>query len=391
MANSIANLAVIISGHTKPLEDAMKKAQSKVGSFGSSIGSSIKHGVGASLGAMGLDKMEAAMKAAIADMPGLSEAAERAEKSFGKILLNVTGVGYLLPKVAGILSDVADWMDGITPEMKKQQEIQANMLKAERALADVRIEGLEAVLKTYEAQMDSIDGTREQLRIAEQLRPENDPYLSKNISLAQMAKPNYDPLAPDKARAMKTEIDEHNRVMEAMDEEIAKIEEEQAAYAEWLKMYEDTIKELDKYEEAFGPATREQAALEKRNDLIAEARKLMEDQIPVIDKLKAKFEEAQTIGLTGEELESFKKAYDEAKAAQDKAKATSSSKLSGAATAGSEAAYSIIANAQADKNLTEAKTQTVELKKQTSALQKIEEKTPKPGDFAFGVYRMELK
>jgi len=167
------------------------------------------------------------------------------------------------------------------------------------------------------------------------------------------------------------------------------------ATEEWKKMLEDTIKELDKYEEVFGPITREQAALEKRNDLIAEARKLMEDQIPVVEKLRAKFMEAQEAGLTGEELESFRKAYEEAKATQDAAIKTTSqdTKLSGAATAGSTAAYSIIANAQAsqsDKLVPGVQILTKEAKSQTAALNKLVDQPFWRSTFAANVHLMKL-
>lgn len=385
MANSIANLAVVISGHTKPLEEAMKKAQSKVGGFGHSI----KEGFGLGLGVMGLDKLEGAMKKAIADMPQLAEAADKAEKSFGRMLLKVTGIGWLLPKAATILEDVSDWLDGITPEMKKQIALQETMLRNERLLVDTRLEGMGALVKSLEAQMDAIDPMREQLRIAEQLKKENDPYMSKNITLEQMSRPDYDPFAREKAMAMKAEIEEHNRVMAAMDEEIAKIEEEKQEYEEWLKMYNETIKTLDEYQEPFGPITRMQAELEKKNALIAEGRELLLSQVPAVEQLRKKYEEAQKAGLTGDELKAFEKSYKDAKLQQDQANAIPV-KLGGAATAGSETAYSIIANAQANTIKPEMQAQTKELKSQTQLLTQIKDSTPKPGDFAFGIYRMEL-
>lgn len=372
MANSIANLAVIISGHTKPLEDAMKKAKSKVSSFGHSF----KEGAMLSAGVMGIDKLEQAMKKALGEFPGLAEAAEAAEKAFGGMLLKVTGMTWLLPKVADFLEFWEEKLTGVTREMKEQQKLQERAIEFQKELRSARVDDIKALNDSLDAQLDAIDPLREQLRILEKLKDQQGAS-SSPIGL-QEARRKFELVAANKTK-----------------EKLKEIEAETAKWNEQLDEAEGHFGEMYgkmlEYQETFGPMTAEQAALEKRNDLIAEARKLMEDQIPVIDKLKAKFEEAQTIGLTGEELESFKKAYDEAKAAQDKAKATSSSKLSGAVTAGSEAAYSIIANAQADKNLTEAKTQTVELKKQTSALQRIEEKTPQPGDFAFGVYRMELK
>jgi len=385
MANSIANLAVVISGHTKPLEEAMKKAQSKVGGFSHSI----KEGFGLGLGVMGLDKLEGAMKKAIADMPQLAEAADKAEKSFGRMLLKVTGIGWLLPKAATILEDVSDWLDGITPEMKKQLALQETMLKNERLLVDTRLEGMGALIKSLEAQMDAIDPMREQLRIAEQLKKENDPYMSKNITLEQMSRPDYDPFAREKALAMKAEIEEHNRVMAAMDEEIAKIEEEKQEYEEWLKMYNETIKTLDEYQEPFGPITKMQAELEKKNALIAEGRELLLSQVPAVEQLRKKYEEAQKAGLTGDELKAFEKAYKDAKLQQDQANVIPV-QLGGAATAGSDAAYSIIANAQANTIKPEMQAQTKELKSQTQLLTQIKDNTPKPGDFAFGIYRMEL-
>jgi len=365
MATSISKLAVIISGHTKPLEDAMKKAQSKVGSFGSSIKSSIGHGFGAGLGAMGLDKMEAAMKKAIADVPHLSEAAERAEKSFGKILLNVTGVSYILPKVASLLSDVADWMDGITPEMKKQQELQANMLKAERQLADARIEGLDALLKSLDAQMDALNPMREQLRIAEQLKPENDPYLSKNISLEQMSKPGYDPFAREKAEAVQGMIKENGELVKKR----------------------DALKEIV-------------ASAMKLRD---EGAKVTEEQMDIFEKVAAeKTRLTKLLFMGGLDKESYNRAMQQQ---EDLIMATSEMpdfgdeekpyqmKLSGAATAGSQAAYSIIANAQAnmaDKQVRELQTHTKLIIQTKTVLDDISKNTAKPGSFAANVSVMKL-
>jgi len=359
MATSISKLAVIISGHTKPLEDAMKRAESKVGSFGSSIKKSIGHGFGASLGAAGLDKMESAMKKAVADMPELASAAERAEKSFGGLLLKATGVSLWLPPVAKGLEWISDTIDGITPEMKEHVRLIEAQKNREKELNETRIEGLVTLQKSLEAQLDAIDPMREQLRIAEQLKGENDPYLNLRIPLSYMANKDYDAFAPEKARRTQEMIkehqemidnpawegqhdlaiadDAHDKFIEQMDAELERIEELKEAAEEWQKVYDETIEQTGKEEE---------------------------------------------------DSDNWSKMYHETLAdMEDKEKAVSSPmRLSGAATAGSEAAYSIIANAQANSMKPEMQKQTKELQKLNAGVEKVVEKT----GFQLAVSRMQL-
>lgn len=372
MANSIANLAVIISGHTKPLEESMKKAQSKVGAFGHSV----KEGFGLGLGVMGLDKLEQAMKKALGNFPGMAEAAEGAEKAFGGILLKVTGMTWLLPKVADFLEFWEEKLTGITREMKVQKELQERAIEFQKELRDKRVDDIKTLNESLDAQLDAIDPLREQLRIVEKLKDQ--------------AGTNSSPIALQEAR-QKFALVQAEKTKQ-------KVKEIEAATAKWNEQLDkadghfgEMYGKMLEYQETFGPMTAEQAALEKRNDLIAEARKLMEDQIPVVDKLRKKFEEAREMGINGKELEAIRKEYEKAKASASVAQPEV--KLSGAATAGSEAAYSIIANAQANqqgKLISEVQTQTKETRNQTAAINKMADNMPKPGDFAFGVYRMQL-
>lgn len=373
---SISNLAVIISGQTKPLEDAMKKAESKVSSFGKSF----KEGIGLGAGVMGLDKLEQAMKKALGDFPGLAEAAEGAEKAFGGMLLKVTGMTWLLPKVADFLEFWSDKITGVTREMREQQKLQERALEFQKELRDARVDDVKALNDSLDAQLDAIDPLREQLRIVEKLKDQTGT--------------NSSPIALQEARR-KFELVQANKTKE-------KVKEIEAATAKWNEQLDEAeghfgemYGKLLEYQETFGPMTAEQAALEKRNDLIAEARKLMEEQIPVVDKLRARYEEAKNAGFEGAELAAFKKAYDEAALTQAKAKKTvQDTKLSGAATAGSELAYSIITRAQVDNGaqtlVTETKTQTKEIKSQSAALTKLVEQPFWRSTFAANVHLMKL-
>ena len=93
---SIAKLAVILSAVTKPLEDGLKGAQSKLSSFGKGM----SHGAGIGLGVLGLDKIEGAMKKALKASPELGDAAEKVELAFGRALVSLTGMSQWLPQLA---------------------------------------------------------------------------------------------------------------------------------------------------------------------------------------------------------------------------------------------------------------------------------------------------
>lgn len=388
MANSIANLAVVISGHTKPLEDSMKKAQSKVSSFGHSF----KEGAMLGAGVMGLDKLEQAMKKAIADVPELAEAADEAEKSFGRILLKVTGIGAVLPTIAGYLKQAADYFNSNDTQsgfgydvqvfkeqaaslfmssetrakelqtMREQWETQTKINNAqaeyakfqkEQAEAEKKKEelvksNLESYSKQLSSELDALDPMREKLRIADDLAKSNDVFLKAEIGIRELRKQELVDLAKKRdilKGILETALKMRGEGAEVTKQQMTNLEKAEAEKTRLTKLLLMGGLDMESYNRA----------MQQQEDII-----MATSELPDFD------EEAKPD--KGNEL-----------------------KLSGAATAGSEAAYSIIANAQAEKQSAEIKTQTVELKKQTTVLQKIEEKTPQPGDFAFGVFRMELK
>jgi len=382
---SISNLAVIISGQTKPLEDAMKKAESKVSSFGKSF----KEGIGLGAGVMGLDKLEGAMKKAIADNGQLAEAAEQAEKSFGRILLKVTGIGAILPTAAGYLKQAADYFNAkgsgfsldvqvfkeqaaslfmsaqtraaelqtMRAQYTEQERINAaaedyakwtkEQAEAQKKKEDLITSELEAYSKSLSAKMDALDPAREEIRIAEQLKSIKDPFLRAEIELRRMAI---------------KEMEQQNQLVQDMIEDV-----------------EEYYRKLGEAQEfSAGPITKAQAEQEKMNGLIAEARKLVESQVPEVQKLAdmyARSREAFLAGnMTDEEYQAVSNEYGKALAEQNKAEKV---QLAGATT-GTDA-YSAIVNGIANqttgdtpqKQLQTQMSIDKELKKQTEYQKKL--------------------
>jgi len=382
---SISNLAVIISGQTKPLEDAMKKAESKVSSFGKSF----KEGIGLGAGVMGLDKLEQAMKKALGDNEALAEAAEQAEKSFGNILLKVTGIGAILPTAAGYLKQAADYFNAkgsgfsldvqvfkeqaaslfmsaqtraaelqtMRAQYTEQERINAaaedyakwtkEQAEAQKKKEDLITSELEAYSKSLSAKMDALDPAREEIRIAEQLKSIKDPFLRAEIELRRMAI---------------KEMEQQNQLVQDMIEDV-----------------EEYYRKLGEAQEfSAGPITKAQAEQEKMNGLIAEARKLVESQVPEVQKLAdmyARSREAFLAGnMTDEEYQAVSNEYGKALAEQNKAEKV---QLAGATT-GTDA-YSAIVNGIANqttgdtpqKQLQTQMSIDKELKKQTEYQKKL--------------------
>lgn len=382
---SISNLAVIISGQTKPLEDAMKKAESKVSLFGKSF----KEGIGLGAGVMGLDKLEQAMKKALGDNEALAEAAEQAEKSFGNILLKVTGIGAILPTAAGYLKQAADYFNAkgsgfsldvqvfkeqaaslfmsaqtraaelqtMRAQYTEQERINAaaedyakwtkEQAEAQKKKEDLITSELEAYSKSLSAKMDALDPAREEIRIAEQLKSIKDPFLRAEIELRRMAI---------------KEMEQQNQLVQDMIEDV-----------------EEYYRKLGEAQEfSAGPITKAQAEQEKMNGLIAEARKLVESQVPEVQKLAdmyARSREAFLAGnMTEEEYQAVSNEYGKALAEQNKAEKV---QLAGATT-GTDA-YSAIVNGIANqttgdtpqKQLQTQMSIDKELKKQTEYQKKM--------------------
>ncbi len=379
MANSIANLAVVISGHTKPLEDSMKKAKSKVDTFGHSF----KEGAMLGAGVMGLDKLEQAMKSAIADNEELAEAAEKAEKSFGNILLKVTGISAILPATAGYLKQAADYFNGkgsgfsldvqifkeqaaslfmssqtraaelqtMRAQYTEQERINAaaeeyakwtkEQAEAQKKKEELVTSELEAYSKSLSAKMDALDSTREEKRIAEQLKSIKDPFLRAEIELRQMA--------------------------------LKEMEQQDELIKDMIDDVEEYYKKLGEAQEfSAGPITKAQAEQEKMNDLIAEARRLVESQVPEVQKLADMYTRSREAFLAGnmteQEYQAVSNEYGKALAEQNKVLPV---KLAGASTGAD--AYSSIVNAIA--NQTTGDTPQKQLQTQMSIDKELKKQT----------------
>jgi len=147
---SIAKLAVILSAVTKPLEDGLKGAQSKVSSFGKGI----KHGAGIGLGVLGLDKIEGAMKKALQASPELGDAAERVELAFGRSLVSLTGMSQWLPKLATFMDEAASRFsdDNMSQTFESDaQRIQSIWMKITGSSDQEILARVNAMQKEYES------------------------------------------------------------------------------------------------------------------------------------------------------------------------------------------------------------------------------------------------
>lgn len=268
---SISKLAVIISGQTAPLEAAMKKAESKVSAFKHSF----KEGAMLGAGVIGIDKLEQAMKKALADNEDLAEAAEKAEKSFGKILLRITGIQAALPAVSRLLAGMSDHIEsgGLANDWQvfKEQAMSIALrttLPADDVMRrlDIMRDEYEETVRIEKRQQYLIERDKERLKLAK----EREEVVADELkAMASSLGSKLDTLDPSrelkKYEALKKQSKDPYIVaeIEFKKMQIDKLEEEKKAQDELNKLREEAAKITEEYLNPAEKLAAKQAELNK--------------------------------------------------------------------------------------------------------------------------------
>lgn len=386
---SIAKLAVILSAVTKPLEDGLKGAQSKVSSFGKGI----KHGAGIGLGVLGLDKIEGAMKKALQDSPELGEAAEKVELSFGKALVHLTAMNQWLPKLSAFMEEAAErfstdnmsqtfqsdgqrlqsiWMKltGSSDQeilarvnaMQKEFEEATKAEKAQQFMLDKEKERLkvakerqevlgkeaESYIKELERKRDSLDPNGAKEREKGKFKDLEDPFLKARIGLLEM---------------ITKELEEQESIISA---QVDLWEEGAAVAREFQTPYESMIEKQDRYNDLLLAGVLEWDKYKLAMAKVTPGLKEIEDIQKEIFKLEngelaAKLKDMKEGGASDAVLKQYEKEYNrlekmkkdqEELAKEDELESKDfadkpEQKFAGAIEAGSAEAYSAAIRAQA--------------------------------------------
>ena len=383
---SIAKLAVILSAVTKPLEDGLKAADAKVKTFGHGF----KEGLSIGAGVLGIDKVEQAMKKALAANEELGEAAEKVELAFGRTLISVTGMAHWLPRLAKDASGFADRVE----EGFVWQEIKENAIwflewskrfNADRAeglaqasraefiknkLAEKAAERLKELERkrfeeAREAAWVQMAGTEAQAELLKELENKNAALMTDAEKLARVRDEapnsskitliNYEmrknqelELRKKNEEDLKKLMEDGKNLTESMFTPLEKLAAEQAKYNDMLAKSAITTDTYNRAIKALTPGLKDLEAIQA--------------EIYKLDKgdLAAKVKEMTEAGASKDTIEQYKKLFDKLERLKEMKElekaddgfgedrpARTGAQFTGAAEAGSAAAYSSLVRAEA--------------------------------------------
>lgn len=285
---SIAKLAVILTAVSKPLEDGLKSAQSKVSSFSKGIAGGLGKGLGVGLGVMGLDNMESAIKSAMRDNEEMAASAEKIEKSFGQALINITGMKDWLPYVAKEMEAIANgdfWED-----LKRRAHVGFWSLLGQGDQAQKEAVSMKVLHEAYKEAAKA----QEELRIAEKqrIKEQNDWEIEQHTGTVEMF---------EYAKELRKQI-------ESMDPN---------AEMKKLQRFRDEngasfgMEEIEALLETKEALKAEQAALDSVFDLYAEGAQLTKEMITPLEQLASKQAEYNDLLLEGAiDYETYRRAME---------------------------------------------------------------------------------
>jgi len=376
---SISNLSVIISGQTDPLAKALKKAEKDVASFKQSstfkegLSSNIMKGVGFGMGMFGLDSLGRSIKKAAKDVPELHGALERLEGFAGRMILNA-GLDKLILDAdkfdqrmqqgfvgQELKEEAMYWAKGgiFNHEEAKKTADWARQVFVQTKLAEqAEIRRKDAI---YQRNIEESRRLREQIGGTELQDKIYERMMQKRNSLnPNYEKEQYDLAlkeAPDSVKAMlmkdaQKDIEQYEKHNKLMDEEKQKRSEiESLMQSATDQLYQQQYGEIELQMRKLGLLGASVDEMKKYRDLVEETNYLkMEEEF-----WKVADEEA---------LKDYEEKLDKA------TKRNEDMKFAGAASAGSQEAYSAIVNGASAADIKQPIVEQVTVSKEQLAINK---------------------